>query len=488
MSVPSDNSTDINCFTQLDLNNINKDLMHSKIKEYRQNMKSAFEDEKLFEEIMPTIQKQTQMNNIYQALIKNGLKYNSQIIRLIYRTISNINMRTMHKNIAEKKKERKDIYHLPKIEMLKTKKEKYENDNIKKIRMIKLNKEKLEEYKSKMRKRLNISLNTINESAKIKNSPKLYFQNYSSISNNSVKYIDNYEHINFRSNDSNDKSNLPKSKSYLSINKDLITTPSNISVITPSTNISNNIFSKKILRNNSYTMDFNTEIKNNDSFILSNISKKFDIIHKCNQEVKKGNNNSKNLHRYKKEFDKSIHQKINNEDFLDLDHKVLEERNKLVNKYSLLEENNIRTIKKELKEKISNNFAYQNRKEFGELLKVDKNAHAYNIQLREMDFTNKKILKRLDLERKKINRVKIMADDELCRSIVINKKMDEINEKNRQIKILSLSKKVLFPEKFLIPKVKNFGLKGDLVPTIIHIRKSKMKSMGKKHKKYWDII
>ena len=117
MSVASDNTTDINCFTQLDLNNINKDLMHSKIKEYRQNMKSAFEDEKLFEEIMPTIQKQTQMNNIYQALIKNGLKYNSQIIRLIYRTISNINMRTMHKNITEKKNERKDIYHLPKIEM-----------------------------------------------------------------------------------------------------------------------------------------------------------------------------------------------------------------------------------------------------------------------------------------------------------------------------------------------------------------------------------
>ena len=159
-----------------------------------------------------------------------------------------------------------------------------------------------------------------------------------------------------------------------------------------------------------------------------------------------------------------------------------------MNKYSLSEENNIRTIKKELKEKISNNFAYQNRKELAEILKVDKNAHAYNIQLREMDFMNKKILKRLDLERKKINRVKIMADDELCRSIVINKKMDEINEKNRQIKILSLSKKVLFPEKFLIPKVKNFGLKGDLVPTIIHIRKNKMKSMGKQHKKYWDII
>ena len=88
---------------------------------------------------MPTIQKQSKINNIYQALIKNGLKYNSQIIRLIYRTIANINMRRSPLNKKEKKKERL-IYNLPKIDRLKTQKEKYDNIKIKKIGLIKLNK------------------------------------------------------------------------------------------------------------------------------------------------------------------------------------------------------------------------------------------------------------------------------------------------------------------------------------------------------------
>ena len=92
MSKKIENVTDLNCFSQLEFNNKNKESIHNKIKEYRKSMKSTYEDEQLFEEIMPTIQKQSQMNNIYQALIKNGLKYNTQIVRLIYRTITNISI------------------------------------------------------------------------------------------------------------------------------------------------------------------------------------------------------------------------------------------------------------------------------------------------------------------------------------------------------------------------------------------------------------
>ena len=474
-----ENYKDINCFSHLESINTNKESISTKIKQYRKNMEISYKNDQLFEEIMPTIQKQSKMNNIYQALIKNGLKYNSQIIRLIYRTITNINMRRIQKIEKEKKKEI-NPYNLPKIDRLKNQKEKYDNLNIKKIKILKLNKEKLEEYKTKMRSHINTSMDAINESAKINNRPKLLFNNISPISNSSTKNLEKYNNHNYidftnETNDPNKKT--PINKNILSFKKSLTPTPTNISMIDLST-ISTNKITKKIIKKNNLTPVFRSEKKNNDSFILSNISKSFDIMEKCDEEVKKGNDNKKDIFKYKKDFDKSIHQRINSQDLLDLDHKVLEERKKLNNKYTRQQEKNIRRIKKQLKERISDNFAYENRKELMELLKVDQNAQAYNLHLIEMDKVNQDILKRIDGERKKINKVKLMADDGYCKSIVINKIMDEINAKNRRIKKYSASKKVIFPEKFLIPKVKNFGLKGDLVPNIIHIRKKEMKNIG----------
>ena len=472
-----ENNKDIKCFSHLTTINTNKESISKKIKEYRKNMEISYKDDQLFEEIMPTIQKQSKMNNIYQALIKNGLKYNSQIIRLIYRTIVNINMRGIQKTEKEKKKEI-NLYKLPKIDMLKNQKEKYDNLNIKKIRILKLNKERLKEYKTKMRNHINTSLGAINESAKNINRPKILFNNISSISNNSNKNLDhNNNHTDLFDESNEQDIKTPINKNILSLKKSLNLTPINISMIDPSTSATNNI-TKKITKNNNLTPVFISEKKNNKSFLLSNISKSFDIIEKCDQEVEKGNNNNKDIFKYKKDFDKSIHQRINSQDLLDLDHKVLEEKSKLNNKYTRQQERNIKRIKRQLKERISDHFAYENRKELMELLKVDKNAQAYNLHLIEMDKVNQKILRRIDGERKKINKVKLMADNEYCKSIVINKIMDEINEKNRRIKKYSSAKKVIFPEKFLVPKVKNFGLKGDLVPNIIHIRKKEMKNIG----------
>ena len=225
-----ENYKDINCFSHLESINTNKESISTKIKQYRKNMEISYKNDQLFEEIMPTIQKQSKMNNIYQALIKNGLKYNSQIIRLIYRTITNINMRRIQKIEKEKKKEI-NPYNLPKIDMLKNQKEKYDNLNIKKIKILKLNKEKLEEYKTKMRSHINTSMDAINESAKINNRPKLLFNNISPISNSSHKNLEKYNNHNYidftnETNDPNKKT--PINKNILSFKKSLTLTPTNI--------------------------------------------------------------------------------------------------------------------------------------------------------------------------------------------------------------------------------------------------------------------
>ena len=97
---------DLNCFSQLNLNKNNKESIHIKIKEHRKSIKNIYENNKLFREIMPEIKKQSESKNLYNALIKNGLKYNSQIMRLIYRTISEINRKRIQRSAKEKKKKK----------------------------------------------------------------------------------------------------------------------------------------------------------------------------------------------------------------------------------------------------------------------------------------------------------------------------------------------------------------------------------------------
>jgi len=449
--------TDLNCFSQI---NINEESIEYKIKKYRKDIKSEYEHNKLFSEIIPVIKKQSEKKNIYEALIKNGLKYNSSLIRLICKTINKIERKNLRKSFEENKKEKNNTYHLPKIEMLKTEKEKYNDNNIIKLRKIKLKKERLEKNKSKIKKEINtLPLKTINKSPKIKKNRLLFFPKFTS--SQSTKNINSYN----------------KNKSNISFNKNITldnTTSSNKEL---STNISN-YYSRYVNKYKTYINPiFYSDNKKNSLFIL-NQSKSLDILQKCEQEVKKVNRASVDISQYKKDCDILIKQKINSMDLLDLDHKVIEEKNKLRNKFTLMEEKNFEKMKKELEEKVSDNFAYRNRKELTELLKVDKNASAYNLHLKEVGKINKKLIKRIDLERKKINKIKLMVNDEFCRSIAINKKMNEINEKNKRIHKSTISDKVISPEKFLTPIVKNYGLKGNLVPTIINIRKKGIKHIG----------
>ena len=156
------------------------------------------------------------------------------------------------------------------------------------------------------------------------------------------------------------------------------------------------------------------------------------IIDKCNQEVKKGNNINNSVNQYKNDFDKAIHGRINPEELLDLDHKIIQEKKKRNNKYSQLEEKRIKSIKKGLKEKMSDNFAFENRKEFAKLIKMDE-VKACNIHLAEIEKINENLFKKYKIERKKVDNVIIKANIGLKRTIRIRKKMNEIISKNKQL-------------------------------------------------------
>ena len=431
-----ENNKDINCFTKLKTINMNKDFIHNKIFLYRKNMKSEYEHDNNFKEIMPIILKQSKMNNVYKALIKNGIKFNSRFIRLIQRTVDDIKNKRILKSYKEKNKG-KIFYNLPKIEILKTQKEKYKKLNIKKIRIIKL------KNLGHINNINNLSFNFINESAKIDKRPKLIFRHFSSISNKSTKNLSN---LNFISN---------------SPNKDLTLTPSNISIAEPSTNITYE-FSNKIKKSN----------HKNSFFKLTNISKSYDIIHKCNSEVDQGDYKTKNINRIKKDFDKSIYQRLIRDKYLDLDRKIIEEKNKFNNKYIIQQKKNFKNIKKKLEVKISSHLAYENRKELTQILKEKKSDIPYNLHLNEINKINQRILERRKKEKKLIYELNSIANDEYLKGIEINKKMDKINQKNKILKNNSFVNINIFND-----DMDFFQPKGNLIPSLINIRKNKMKNI-----------
>ena len=58
-----------------------------------------------------------------------------------------------------------------------------------------------------------------------------------------------------------------------------------------------------------------------------------------------------------------------------------------------------------MNEKISDFYAYQNRKEFKEILRNSESTHAYNLYLDEMNRINEKMDRRRIVERKRIDKI-----------------------------------------------------------------------------------
>ena len=186
--------------------------------------------------------------------------------------------------------------------------------------------------------------------------------------------------------------------------------------------------------------NFNDSKKNNNSSIISlssqSISKEksLDIINKCNKEIEQGSEFNISLHKYIKDFHKSFQLNISKDDLLDVEHKVLLEKKKLKNKFVKLEEKNIKKIKKFMKNKISNNLAFKNRKEYNEILKIEKDANAYNFQSLEINKEKKIIKKKLAQNKNSIDKVIKMAEGEFYNNILLRERIKKISEKYRKIK------------------------------------------------------
>lgn len=365
-------------------------FVQNKIINFRENIKNTYGKEPNFVDIMHIINKQARSNNVYPTLIKNGIKSNSKLIRLIYKTTQRLSEQNKPKYNLNQTHNNSFMYKFPKLDFLKKRKEKFESLNIKKIKLVKLNTKKFEEYKTIFRKKF--PLKTIDEGTKKSNSIRKLFFRSSTTKNMKHK-------INFGI--------LRKKNQRNSIS-----------------------FNSKDLSQSLSMTRINTDSLKDSSIIYPSKNRSMNIINKCNNEIEKGNYINKSVTQFKIDLDKLMQGKINPEILLDLDQRVLIE--KIKNKYSKLEEKKIANVKKSMKKKISDNLAYERRKEFKDLFKVD-DLKAYNIHLAEIQKTNKKLFEKFKIERKKIDKLIYRANIGLRKNLQFMKKIDEINNKNKQL-------------------------------------------------------
>lgn len=381
-----------NIFNKLRLKQFNdfNNSFHEIIDAYSDQAVRMFEKAKEFKEIVPDIKKGKRTNFLYKRLVYKGMKFQSPFMKALMKMI--------------KKAEEKNKLEIEKREFK-------ENYKMSLFDIVNLKRNKLERFKKLKLKELNTKKENSSESKNLIRS----FSNFNSYMNSKTPKII----LNSSLNDSN--------YSFNNNNKNLSMTNkfSNISSKSPN----NKEFSTY------YKSDTNFKNISLNTFNLysPNNNKANYLIDKCLEEIDSGNSVADEVHKASESFSKNIKNR----------YKTLELMNKSkrinldtlgIKKYKKLEINNLNEIKRKLNEKISDTFAFQNRKRLNQQMKNSESTDYYYIYLHEMEKTNERLDRHRREERKKIKKLENLCEEEFKKKEYLKKRIDIINRKHRNAK------------------------------------------------------
>ena len=256
--------------------------------------------------------------------------------------------------------------------------------------------------------------------------------------------------INVKNDEPNSTNNLKRSFSNFSLNMTPKTQKFNLNSSLNDSNYSfnnnknfslSNRFSKNSSKINNkelstyYKSDTNFKNLSLNTFNLFSpkINKAAYLIDKCLDEIDSGNIVSENMNKVSENFSKSIRQKYKTIEFMQKA-KILNLDTLGIKKYKKLELNNLNEIKRKLNEKISDTFAYNNRKGFNEQIKNAESTDAIYIYLHNMEKTNKRLENKRNIQRKNIRKIESLCEDEFAKKEYLKKRIDGFNKKHRNEK------------------------------------------------------
>ena len=297
-----------------------------------------------------------------------------------------------------------------------------------------------------------------------------------------------------------------KNKSFTSSNISSNTKESHLSSsisqinINQNNNQSNSISTQETKRNARFFELLKKEIRSksqlrplskNASFRLSKFSW---LVHKCEDNIKQGNNldskmekNNEKLEKILKIIEKGRNQLNKNEELA-----LFQQLQRKKTIYDIIHEKSFQKIKESVKFKVSENFAYYNRKNYKEIIQHRNRDEPYELYAQELNKIIEKILKKKANEKKEVEYIdnildKTLKDKEFLKNKINCQQMkySEIKEKELSGGYCSLSNrccnedKQLNKNEYSIEKISKFGFKNKSFDSITM---KILENLEKKHK------
>ena len=167
------------------------------------------------------------------------------------------------------------------------------------------------------------------------------------------------------------------------------------------------------------------------------------LLNKCQSGINEGHNIEKEFEKlYFKDYEEK--EKINKEknqlNMLDI---LNEQKNRKVEKinfnekYKAIEEAKFKELKKEIRLKVSESFAFSNRKEYMKKINNPRPTQPYEFYLEELNTINKKNKEKMKFENKNILKIKNLLEDFHVEKELLKQKINRYNDKHKEQRKLS---------------------------------------------------
>ena len=474
-----------------------KRTFHETIQGKKDSILNLFAKHPYYHEEMPLLMKNSRGTVYYRKIIKNGLDRNSSFFMGIMRAIKDIDENNKGYINKEKTKQLR-FYRIPKLELLRKRKEKLE------LYLQKKNKTTSSEFKPKYLNKINSSKTILNIKNQTSSSIMKSTRNNNSMinlsnnnseaqlgtfltNNNKTKKIpksNNTNNSNNNNNEDNDNNEDNEDNDNNEINED---DDNNNLNNDNKAHLPKSNSSKLLMNASKQNQNFNSTTRNQLNKTLKASSRKSperytnysslqleNLLNKCNEELNYAQNIGDNVENYNKSNNKSekeIKEKIRS-GLQNRDQKIIEDKSTSNKKYKKLEKEKFNELKKKMNIiKVSEDYAYINRKELHEFMRDNENIFAYQIYLKEIKKINEKIAKKKEVEKKNLSMVENLLEDVYRKKEFLKYKIDNYHfrhAKQDELKIFSLKNR----DDFYMNKINNDKkvFHGTLLPKLIELK------------------
>ena len=394
---------------------------HQKIQYDKKFLLDSFLQKSFYKEYHEMLEKNSKGVPYYRGLIKKGVRNNQGFFRLILNSISKVNDALLNNKYDYKKQKLKRNYSLSELELMKRKKYKFE-------------KQLLQKQKEKEKQELNDKEKSNSTICDI-NKPTPQISQKDSLAISGINTL-NLINKNISKNDTIDSNNSTSEK-YTFVSNNLTNNES-----AKLSEISENLKEERIRKFNS-------------------------ILNLCKEEIKYGQKVGGKFEKFSTKLNDNLYNmkknRENKEDRNIEDQKILVDKKNKNDKYKELEENKFNELKKKIDTKVSDVYAYFNRKEFREYVNNKEKDEEYEMYLRDIrKITNDIELKRIKEKEKMVEIVNLLDDasekKNYLKSVIakfrVSYEKEKENEKNKKVGDDNNGEFSLFyKKKIILPKI-----------------------------------